>query len=257
MHYRINLKKIYKKTHCKFIKKGFRNKIQAILTTILVFFLLVILFLLIILDNSTSYINKNIIVINKIDDMLSLSVSTEEREGTQDIKEINDNMKSYNSVSAEKNNDSMIDENNVNQNQLPQSSIQSIPILEEPSITIEVPNGTKTEIEVLDYINNLRTSVGVQKLIWDNSIYSFAKIRANEISNLYSHVRPDGTTSASSEISIRAENLAYGQVSASEIFEDWKNSPSHYNNLVDSTYTKGTIAFFIKDEVYYWVFLAS
>lgn len=256
--YRINLKRIFTRTCCKFNKKGLKNKLQAIFTTILVFFLLGILFLLIILDNGTSYINKNIIVVNKIDDKLSLPVSKEENEPSQNTMERNDDMINYNSPPVEKNEDSMIEENKKDQAQLPQSPIQSIPIPEEPYPTIESPNGNKMEIEVLNYINNLRNAVGVQKLTWDNSIYLFAKIRANEISNLYSHVRPNGTTSASSsQVLIRAENLAYGQVNSNEIFEDWKNSPSHYNNLVDSTYTKGAIAFFIKDEVYYWVFLAS
>lgn len=249
---RLNLRKIFTSTYCKFTKRGLKNKIKAIFITVLVVILLIIIFFLLFLNNSASYINKNIRIMRKIED--KVSPLKEENSILQDIKEKNDTI-TQDFQETKKTNELAITENDIFIETVSPPSNPSISI-EEESVQ-EASNGNKVEVEVLDYINRLRNELGVQKLSWDNDIYTFAQIRANEISTLYSHVRPNGLTSASSNILIRGENLAYGQISSIEIFEDWKNSPSHYNNLVDSSFSKGAIAYSIKDEVYYWVFLVS
>lgn len=126
------------------------------------------------------------------------------------------------------------------------------------STTVVTPNGSAKELDVVSYINQLRNYLGMSSLAWDNSMYNYAKTRANEIAVSYSHTRPNGQSSIySAPVKVRAENIGYGQSSAQEIFTDWKNSSSHYSNLTNSSFSKVAVAYAIANGTYYWVFLAS
>lgn len=256
------LKLISNKLFTLWKRKGIKNKFKII---IILFFVFIFLFPIVIItvfnSFSKTFINKSIKVVQKDDVELSTlkkkkdNQSEEinsnnyigEKEIIPDTDNKNNNANSNDTLNKHSNNG--INEKQVVE-QLEEQEIQN-------QIPIQLPNGNTMEIETLNYINNLRTSLGISVLSWDNDIYSYAKIRAEEITSVYSHIRPNGQSSIiSAPISIHAENLAYGQTSASEIFNDWKSSLNHYQNFVNSTYTKGTVASAIKDGVYYWVFLA-
>ena len=51
------------------------------------------------------------------------------------------------------------------------------------------------------------------------------------------------------------ENIAYGQTSAWEVFEAWKNSPGHLGNMLDPDYKTFGAAVYITDSGYgyYWI----
>jgi uncharacterized protein YkwD len=103
--------------------------------------------------------------------------------------------------------------------------------------------------ETLALINNLRKSVGALELTWNNGFTNFGKVRSSELSIKYSHDRPSGN-----RVTLR-ENAAMNSVyySAQEVFNDWKNSPGHYNNMVSNVSLYYASCFECEDGGYYWV----
>ena len=102
--------------------------------------------------------------------------------------------------------------------------------------------------ELLSYVNALRTEQGVNTLTMDNNLCIAATMRAIEIANSgkFLHTRPDGrepqTVLKDLNVSYRmfGENLAYstGAMSPQLAYNSWYNSPGHYQNMIDSDFTK-------------------
>ncbi len=117
--------------------------------------------------------------------------------------------------------------------------------------------------EIVSLVNNLRTSLGKTKLSLDSNLTTMAMIRAMELSygNTFSHTRPNGNIcfSLGSEFNypFYAENIAAGQTSASNVFNSWKNSSGHYQNMINSDYKKIGIGVNYFDGKYYWVQIFS
>ena len=104
----------------------------------------------------------------------------------------------------------------------------------------EVPVNNNIETEVIRLINQERSYVGLPALSTNQALYQNTNTRANEISQSFSHTRPDGqdwysvlTVSYHSA----GEILASGQESASEVVNDWMNSDSHRANILDNSFT--------------------
>lgn len=261
---RNTIKKVLKDIHILWKEKGIKNKVMTIVIGFSVFSCLILLLISSVLKSfSSSFINRNIKIVRKNTTLISKDIPKKSNMDTEaeasnsqkeDEKYTVDNNK-INGIST--NSSSSSGENVQNTQPSQQQPQQSTPQPDKNQVSIQIPSGNIIDTEVLNYINNLRTSLGLSSLIWDNNIYSYAKIRAEEITSVYSHIRPNGQSSIiSAPVSIHAENLAYGQISANEIFTDWKGSPNHYQNFVNSSYTRGAVAKAIKDGVYYWVFLA-
>lgn len=119
--------------------------------------------------------------------------------------------------------------------------------------------------EVLDYVNEERRAVGLPPLLLSDSLNTAATIRAQEMAthNLLSHTRPNGTEcfSVFQEVGIPAtiigENIAYGYQTSAGVFEAWKNSPTHYANIIKPNYQYIGIGIVSKDGTYYWTQLFS
>ncbi|MCH4153946.1 MAG: CAP domain-containing protein [Saccharofermentans sp.] len=115
---------------------------------------------------------------------------------------------------------------------------------------------------LLDMVNNLRAENGLQALTWSDTLASCASVRAAEASTLpdstnMGHIRPDGSEwwTLNSDL-MYGENLAYGQTSVDEVFEAWKNSPSHLANMLNPDYkTFGASLYTVQNGTYtyYWV----
>lgn len=232
---------------------------------------LLAIFFIVIADHTVSLINKNIKVVKKekINQKSAAKESTPEEE-QDEYKEQEEFEKdnqgreeqltiSESSVTEEETSNSNFttDSNSISSLNPVTSNNQPVEILpiEETKETVK---GEMIEQEVLAYINDLRSSLNLSLLEWDNSIYSYARIRAQELITLYSHIRPTGESSLSSApVLLHTENIGYGQTAAREIFTDWKNSPAHYQNLINPEYTRGAIAcIYSEEEVPYWVYLA-
>ena len=97
--------------------------------------------------------------------------------------------------------------------------------------------------EVIQLTNEYRVSHGLPPLEKDETLCDVAEIRAKEIVETWSHVRPDGTKfynilfDMNYEMRAAGENLGRYQSSAEEVLNMWKQSESHNKNML-SEYTK-------------------
>ncbi|SDO00824.1 CAP domain-containing protein [Acetanaerobacterium elongatum] len=111
--------------------------------------------------------------------------------------------------------------------------------------------------EILNQLNDLRTSQGLNPLTKSSSLTKGAKIRAKEMFDYqyFAHTRPDGSSWETlfytdvplSDCEYIGENLVeYEDIypDASAIMEMWLNSPTHYANMVRADYTHVGIAVF-------------
>lgn len=117
--------------------------------------------------------------------------------------------------------------------------------------------------EVLRLVNEIRAEAGVAPLTLDTTLCKAASMRALEMDygNQMSHTRPNGKDCFSVlefygiSLGRCGENIAAGQTSASSVVNGWKNSPGHYQNMINVSYTKlgvGYSASGVGDYGYYW-----
>jgi len=121
-------------------------------------------------------------------------------------------------------------------------------INEYDSITINnIQNeNTYTDLinEVYEITNNYRSLVGVSSLTLDSSLVEAANIRAKELSDSFSHTRPNGSScfTVLSELGISygtaGENIAAGYSSSQSVMEGWRSSSGHYQNIISSKFKK-------------------
>lgn len=140
-------------------------------------------------------------------------------------------------------------------------------INEYDSITINnIQNeNTYTDLinEVYEITNNYRSLVGVPSLTLDSSLVTAASIRAKEISDSFSHTRPNGSScfTVLSELGISygtaGENIAAGYSSSQSVMEGRRSSSGHYQNIISSKFKKIGIGVNIINNQYYWVQIFS
>lgn len=117
--------------------------------------------------------------------------------------------------------------------------------------------------EVYEITNNYRSLVGVSSLILDSSLVEAANIRAKELSDSFSHTRPNGSScfTVLSELGISygtaGENIAAGYSSSQSVMEGWRSSSGHYQNIISSKFKKIGIGVNIINNQYYWVQIFS
>ena len=117
--------------------------------------------------------------------------------------------------------------------------------------------------EVYEITNNYRSLVGVSSLTLDSSLVEAASIRAKELSDSFSHTRPNGSScfTVLSELGISygtaGENIAAGYSSSQSVMEGWRSSSGHYQNIISSKFKKIGIGVNIINNQYYWVQIFS
>lgn len=117
--------------------------------------------------------------------------------------------------------------------------------------------------EVYEITNNYRSLVGVPSLTLDSSLVEAANIRAKELSDSFSHTRPNGSScfTVLSELGISygtaGENIAAGYSSSQSVMEGWRSSSGHYQNIISSKFKKIGIGVNIVNNQYYWVQIFS
>lgn len=118
-------------------------------------------------------------------------------------------------------------------------------------IVLEVPT-EKWKYEVLSLVNQERVRNGLEKLSWGESCADAAEIRAEEIVQVYSHTRPDGSSwdtaclePSESSAYVEGENLVVGNsaVSPETTVAAWMNSEKHRENILNPNYTKLAVGF--------------
>ncbi len=99
---------------------------------------------------------------------------------------------------------------------------------------------------VLYVINGYRKAEGIKPLQLDSQLTEIACARAEEIawSGNHTHRRPNGRscftilTDAGIDEGIAGENIGWGYESAEDVCNAWKNSETHYKNIMNPEFTK-------------------
>lgn len=114
--------------------------------------------------------------------------------------------------------------------------------------------------QVLALVNAERRKAGVAPLTLSAELQSAAAIRAEEITQKFSHTRPDGTNFQTilpnSRYYIAGENIAAGNSTAAKVVQQWMNSPGHRANILRSEYTELGVGYVYKENSqykHYWV----
>lgn len=93
-------------------------------------------------------------------------------------------------------------------------------------------------------VNEARAANGLEPLSLDAGLSACATVRAQEIGQQFSHIRPSGqkfyTVLDESLLSYRAaaENIAMGHSSARQVVDAWLSSPGHRANILSPNYTR-------------------
>lgn len=108
----------------------------------------------------------------------------------------------------------------------------------------------------LDLINELRKSVGVHPLHFSQILHDAAYWKANAMANgdWFAHTEPEGRTARQLVMSFgypasagTGECILYGEGDPTEAFEQWRDSPDHYANMVSPYFTEIGIALGVED----------
>ena len=130
-------------------------------------------------------------------------------------------------------------------------------------IPVYTPAVSSVEQQVLDLVNAERAKCGLAPLSWDASnLAPGAALRAQEISQVFSHTRPNGSScfTAVSNPGWLGENIAAGQRSPQEVMNSWMNSPGHRANILNANFTKLGVGYYYNASAsyrYYWVQMFS
>lgn len=94
--------------------------------------------------------------------------------------------------------------------------------------------------EVLELVNVERSKVGARPLRLSGDLQYAASIRAKELTQVFSHDRPDGsscfTVVGDAGYSTLGENIAAGSATPEAVVRQWMNSPGHKANILNSAF---------------------
>ncbi|WP_051437707.1 CAP domain-containing protein [Eubacterium xylanophilum] len=114
---------------------------------------------------------------------------------------------------------------------------------------------------VLNIVNDERSKVGAKTLKLDSKLCELAMKRAKELTNVFSHTRPNGrscfTMLKENKVTYRiaAENIAAGQPTPKRVMDGFMASPGHKKNILHKSFRKVGIACYESNGGYgfYWV----
>ena len=108
-------------------------------------------------------------------------------------------------------------------------------------------------------INRERAAAGVSPLQFRADLQSYADTRALEISQFFSHTRPNGTDcftvfdTGHHYFWAMGENIAYGQQTVVDVMDAWMSSDGHRENILNDSFNGVAVGCKNIDGVYYWV----
>lgn len=107
----------------------------------------------------------------------------------------------------------------------------------------------KYEAEVVRLVNIEREKYGLEPLTMDGRLNEACDIRANEVAEVFSHTRPNGTScfTVFEELNIgygrAAENIAQGYQTPEAVVNGWMNSAGHRANILNPELAKIGVGF--------------
>lgn len=117
-------------------------------------------------------------------------------------------------------------------------------------------------LKVVELVNEQRAAAGVAPVEFNEDLFNASMTRAEEITQLFSHTRPNGEICFSILDGIgygnrwRAENIAAGSSTPEDTMNQWVNSEGHYENMIGENYTQIGVGFVYdpnSEYKYYWV----
>lgn len=114
-------------------------------------------------------------------------------------------------------------------------------------------------MRVLELVNEERTSRGIAPLRWSTALQDPANLRAHEITEYFSHTRPNGRDCFSvfpHSNGYKAENIAAGQSTPEEVMDTWMHSSGHRKNILNPRLTEMAVGYCYDDNTDYghhWV----
>ena len=113
--------------------------------------------------------------------------------------------------------------------------------------------------EVIELVNIERANEGLPPLEKREDVCALADIRAEELTEEFSHTRPDGRscstvfTDANVRWSALGENIAAGYRTPQAVMNGWMNSEGHRANILSSNFTGIGVSMYEQNGVKYWV----
>lgn len=112
--------------------------------------------------------------------------------------------------------------------------------------------------EAFAKVNEQRIASGAAALVWDETLYELAGIRAQELVSSFSHQRPDGSYVGDVMVdqygfSGCGENIAANYTSVTNLVNGWMSSEGHRDNLLNSRFTAGVMSCYYHNGSCYWV----
>lgn len=106
---------------------------------------------------------------------------------------------------------------------------------------------------VVSETNADRLKNGLDALRVDPALTAAARIRAQEITQKFSHTRPDGTRWATVSSAAYGENIARGQKTPDKVVAAWMSSDGHRRNILRGRFGSIGVCCLKYNGVYYWV----
>ena len=108
--------------------------------------------------------------------------------------------------------------------------------------------------EAFDKINKIRVDNGVAPLKWDDNLIPATNVRAKEVTQKWSHTRPNGYEYWTADSKrIYGENLAKGYSNAESVVNAWMASQTHKDNILYTEFKTCAIAVYRNaDGNLYW-----
>lgn len=127
-------------------------------------------------------------------------------------------------------------------------------VITEEEIPYQTPNMNQEEQNMIDLINQARLENGFNGLTYDPELYNIASIRAEEITQTFSHDRPNGEPFYNISNIIDGENLSrFGAGDAQSSFDGFMNSNDHRSNILYPAFNRIACVRLIYNDQVYWV----
>lgn len=107
--------------------------------------------------------------------------------------------------------------------------------------------------QVVDEVNAERAKYGLPPVTVSAELTEAARVRAQELTESFSHTRPDGSSWSTVSSAAFAENIARGHNSASRVMAAWLTSSGHRRNILRGSYTAIGVAALQVNGVTHWV----
>jgi len=118
---------------------------------------------------------------------------------------------------------------------------------------VNVPSAAGLEGEVIAMVNAERARYGLQPLSVSAELSAAARVRAQEIAQLFSHTRPDGSGWSTVSSLAKGENIARGQSSAERVMAAWMTSDGHRANILRGSFGSIGVCALKVNGVIHWV----